>query len=58
MKVRFKSSSVMFLAGAVTGVPAFFLRVSDLPISAQIAWCLVVLACGIAGRALWEIVRH
>ena len=48
----------MFLAGAVTGVPAFFLRVSDLPISAQIAWCLVVLACGIAGRALWEIVRH
>lgn len=48
-----RPSNAAFLFGTVVGMPAFFVQVSTFPAATQIAWAATVLACGIAGVALW-----
>ncbi|KVL70342.1 hypothetical protein WJ50_12925 [Burkholderia ubonensis] len=53
-----KLSNVLFVAGGLMGLPAFFVKVGALPMAAQIGWAVAVIGCGIAGGAAWASEAH
>ncbi|MGA4113827.1 hypothetical protein ACI2TD_18030 [Ralstonia nicotianae] len=48
-----KASTALFFTGTVIGLPVFFVNAGALLPAAQIGWLVAVVACGIAGAALW-----
>lgn len=52
-----KLSHAAFFLGGALGIPAFFFRVGDPPMAAQVGWVAIIVVCGIVGVGRWAFQR-